>query len=261
MGETTSTQAWRRWLRESVALLVMSGACIVAIPAAAHATDHEIAVDVTVVDAKGKPFRAGTGGAIACASEGWSVPCANLIVGVDDDGDGDAKLVVAPAVEYVVTGFATNTGWRDPDFVSEDGTDFHFSAVITANGADLDGHVFVIEKPTPDAGIIDIDVTVTDELHRPFPAGAAGVMVCPSDQPPAVCDPMIFASADATGTAHLELDPNTTYRFAALVADPGWPCGGWTSPSGTVFFFSDELVAHAARLSRPTTFVIIEPTC
>ena len=105
---------------------------------------------VRVVDGHGDPFPAGTAGVQACGGGGYPA-CDPHIVAVDDDGDGTVRLTLDPNVLYTVNGFATNTGWPDP-WVSDDGTEFHFSASVTVLGSDLKGRtVFVVAQPGGDA--------------------------------------------------------------------------------------------------------------
>ncbi len=105
---------------------------------------------VRVVDGQGNPFPAGTAGVQACGGAGYPA-CDPHVVAVDDDGDGKVRLTLDPNVLYTVTGFARNTGWPDP-WVSEDGTQFHFSASVTVLGSDLKGRtVFVVPQPGSDA--------------------------------------------------------------------------------------------------------------
>jgi hypothetical protein len=99
-----------------------------------------------VVDGQGNPFPAGTAGVQACGGAGYPA-CDPHVVAVDSDGDGSVRLELDPTTLYTVNAFAMNTGWPDP-WVSEDGTEFHFSATVTLLGADLeDGTVFVVAQP------------------------------------------------------------------------------------------------------------------
>jgi hypothetical protein len=102
------------------------------------------AVGMRVVDGAGNAFPEGMTSVMAVPTSssgpGMSVGGA--------DANGDALLLVDPAVEYNVNAFALNTGWPDP-WVSPDGTEFHFSRnSVTALGADLlEGTTFVIVPP------------------------------------------------------------------------------------------------------------------
>jgi hypothetical protein len=101
---------------------------------------------VRVVDGQGNPFPAGTAGVQACGGAGYPA-CDPHVVVVDEDGDGKVRLAVDPTTLYAINGFAVDTGWPDP-WVSEDGTEFHFSATVTVLGADLKaGTVFVVAQP------------------------------------------------------------------------------------------------------------------
>jgi hypothetical protein len=103
-----------------------------------------------VVDSDGNPFPAGTAGVQACGGAGYPA-CDPQVVAVDSDGDGKVRLALDPTTLYTINGFAMNTGWPDP-WVSEDGTEFHFSDTVTLLGADLQaGTVFVVAPPSGDA--------------------------------------------------------------------------------------------------------------
>lgn len=103
-----------------------------------------------VVDGQGNPFPAGTAGVQACGGAGYQA-CDPHVVAVDSDGDGKVRLALDPATLYTVGGFAMNTGWPDP-WVSEDGTEFHFSDTVTVVGGDLKGGtVFVVAQPGTEA--------------------------------------------------------------------------------------------------------------
>lgn len=103
-----------------------------------------------VVDGDGNPFPAGTAGVQACGGAGYPA-CDPHVVAVDSDGDGKVRLALDPTTLYTTNGFAMNTGWPDP-WVSEDGTEFHFSDTVTLLGADLQaGTVFVVAPPGGDA--------------------------------------------------------------------------------------------------------------
>ncbi|MGH9289773.1 MAG: hypothetical protein ACRD0V_16015 [Acidimicrobiales bacterium] len=103
-----------------------------------------------VVDGQGNPFPAGTAGVQACGGAGYPA-CDPHVVSVDSDGDSKVRLALDPTTLYTINGFAVNTGWPDP-WLSEDGTEFHFSATVTVLGADLqDGTVFVVAQPGSDA--------------------------------------------------------------------------------------------------------------
>jgi hypothetical protein len=105
---------------------------------------------VRVVDGDGNPFPAGTAGVQACGGAGYPA-CDPHVVAVDSDGDGKVRLALDPTTLYTINGFATNTGWPNP-WVSEDGTEFHFSPTVTLLGADLQaGTVFVVAPPGGDA--------------------------------------------------------------------------------------------------------------
>ena len=56
-------------------------------------------------------------------------------------------------------------------------------------------------------------------------------------------------------------DPQQKYTVTALVSGTGWPCGGWVSPTGIVFHFSDAVDRTGAGFHRPTTLTIVEPAC
>ena len=225
------------------------------------ATEAVITVDVTVVDGHGHPFPPSTAGVLACPTIGWSVPCTALVVGVDHDGDGHVTMGVDGDVSYRVAGFVRDAGWPDPHFVAPDGTEFHFSPGVETTGAALDGRTFVVERPKAkerrEPGTTTVSVTVLDGTGHPFPAGMAGAMACTS----AACDPMIVGAADVDGVARLTLATKTEYTVTALVRNPGWPCGGWVSPTGDVFFFSDPVVRTGIGFHRPTTLTIVEPPC
>jgi hypothetical protein len=99
-----------------------------------------------VVDGQGNPFPPGTAGVQACGGAGYPA-CDPHVGAVDSDGDGNVRLALDPTTLYTVNGFARNTGWPDP-WVSEDGTEFHFSPTVTLLGRDLaDGTVFVVAQP------------------------------------------------------------------------------------------------------------------
>jgi hypothetical protein len=103
-----------------------------------------------VVDGDGNPFPAGTAGVQACGGAGYPA-CDPHVVAVDSDGDGKVRLALDPTTLYTINGFAMNTGWPDP-WVSEDGTEFHFSDTVTLLGVDLQaGTVFVVAPPSGDA--------------------------------------------------------------------------------------------------------------
>lgn len=105
---------------------------------------------VRVVDGDGTPFPPGTAAVQACGGTGFPA-CDPHVVAVDSDGDGNVRLALDPTTQYAVNGFAMNTGWPDP-WVSEDGTEFHFSDTVTLLGADLQaGTVFVVAPPSGDA--------------------------------------------------------------------------------------------------------------
>lgn len=100
---------------------------------------------VRVVDGNGNPFPAGTAGVSAHDMSG-----VRGSVEVDDtDGDGDVLLSLDPTTQWWIIGRVTNTGWPDPSWVAEDGTEFHFSEpLILDPGTQLDeGTVFVIAEP------------------------------------------------------------------------------------------------------------------
>ena len=103
-----------------------------------------------VVDGQGNPFPAGTAGVQACGGAGYPA-CDPHVVAVDSDGDGKVRLALDLTTLYTVGGFAMNTGWPDP-WVSEDGTEFHFSDTVTVVGGDLkDGTVFMVAQPGTEA--------------------------------------------------------------------------------------------------------------
>jgi len=103
-----------------------------------------------VVDAQGNPFPAGTAGVQACGGAGYPA-CDPHVVAVDSDGDGKVRLALDPTTLYTINGFAVNTGWPDP-WVSEDGTEYHFSATVTLLGVHLKGGtVFVVARPGSEA--------------------------------------------------------------------------------------------------------------
>lgn len=249
---------WRRAAATAAALLIS----LVPMSTSSGATETAITADVSVVDGHGHAFPPGSAGVLACPAIGWTVPCSALIVGVDDDGDGHVHLAVEPDVAFRVNGFVRDSGWRDPDYVAPDGTEFHFSELADTTGAQLDGSTFVIERPTgakdrPEPGTTDVAVRVLDGDGSPFPAGTAGVMACVTPS----CEPMIFGSADAEGVATLTLASKVEYTVTALVSGTGWACGGWVSPTGIVFYFSEPLVRTGVGFRRPTTLTIIAPVC
>jgi hypothetical protein len=226
------------------------------------AEELPITVDASVVDGHGHAFPPNRAGVLACPAIGWSVPCTALLVGVDDDGDGHVELSVQADVLYRVNGFVTDTGWRDPGFVAADGTEFHFSPLVELRGSEIDGATFVIERPTgasgrPARGTTEVAITIVDGSGKPFPTGTAGVMACTTSS----CDPMIVGSADEDGVARITLASKLEYRVTALVRDTGWACGGWVSPTGNVFHFSEAVVRNGAGFHRPTTLTIVEPIC
>lgn len=100
-----------------------------------------------VVDGQGNPFPAGTAGINACDTSGTHDPV--CIGTIDTNGDGNVLLALDPTTQWWVYGWVINTGWPDPDFVAEDGTQFHFSEpVILDPGVELeDGTVFVVAQP------------------------------------------------------------------------------------------------------------------
>jgi len=267
MNDTTTrpTITIRRAVpRVTLALVVaLSG---IAMTAATADADADITVDITIVDGHGHPFRKGNAGAIACPVEGWSVPCTALVAGNDSNGDGHVQLTVAPDVAYIVNGFATDTGWRDPDYIAPDGTTFHFSPAVTLTGAQLNGTTFVVARPTGspppphEPGTVELQLRVVDGNGQPFPAGYGGVMVC-NPKVTNSCEGMIFGGTDADGIARVRVKANTTYSFTALVHDIGWTCDYWTSPTGGHFWFSDPVVAKPGQMRHHNTFTIVPPTC
>ena len=253
---------WRRAAATAGALLISLIPMSTATSTSSGATESSITADVSVVDGHGHAFPPGSAGVLACPAIGWTVPCSALIVGVDDDGDGHVHLTVEPDVAYRVNGFVRDSGWRDPSYVAADGTEFHFSELVDVTGTQLDGSTFVIERPTgatdrPEPGTTDVTIRVLDAAGEPFPAGTAGVMACATPS----CEPMIFGSADAEGVAPLTVASKVEYTVTALVSGTGWPCGGWVSPTGIVFHFSDAVVRTGAGFHRPTTLTIVEPAC
>jgi len=100
-----------------------------------------------VVDDQGNPFPAGTAGVNACDTSGTRDPV--CIGTTDTDGDGNVLLVLDPTTPWWVYGWAINTGWPEPSWVGEDGTQFHFSEPVTLDpGVELeDGTVFMVAEP------------------------------------------------------------------------------------------------------------------
>lgn len=111
-------------------------------------------------------------------------------------------------------------------------------------------------------GTVTLTFTIVDGRGAPFPVRTAGMMVCPGGLAPSdPCDPMIFGPADADGVARVIVEPGVSYRFTAIVGDPdGW-CGGWTSPTGIRFFFSETILARGGSMRATSNFVIAEPPC
>lgn len=225
-----------------------------------------VGAEVQVLDGQGRPFPAGTGGVGM-----RTAPDAPYIVGMDHDGDGDAQIQLDPEAVYSGGGFATNTGWRDPDYVAPDGTTFHFGdPVAGVTVADIEGMTFVVARPTgqpsgalPESTGVAVEVVVLDELGKPFPTGTAGALF---DCVAAECTPDTwFGSADADGVVRVLLDPSSAYSIGGMVGYTGWACGGWTGgdPDNPIWFSTNSIeVGSGAALHQPTEPLIIEePDC
>ena len=56
------------------------------------------------------------------------------------------------------------------------------------------------------------------------------------------------------------VDPTVTYRLTPFIANSGWPCPQYISPTGDTFHFGDTRDILGADLIAGTTFVIHHPS-
>jgi hypothetical protein len=205
-------------------------------------------VGLSVVDDHDEPFPAGTAAVMALPTgDGeWSVATA--------DEHGDVLLLVDPDLEYSVNAFATGTGWPDP-WVSDDGTEFHFSEGIVVLGSELpEGHVFTVSPPEA-VEPVGTRVRVLGPDGEPFAAGSAGVQACAGPGWPEPCTHYVAGGTDADGYVWLSLEPDLEYSVNAFAIDTGWP-DPWVADDGTELHFSEGIVVLGSELPEDHVFTV-----
>ena len=205
--------------------------------------------NVMVLEQDGDPFPAGDARLFVCPVGGACFPGSpDVLVGFADANGRIQGLVVDPTVRYRLRPFAGCGG----AFLT-------FNAPAEVMGWELARPTtFVANEPC-------FRFNVLDGSGQPFPAGSAGLIVCPEGTVP--CAAPQFGGANAAGVVSMALDPSMSYEINAFATTDGghwdgWDCGGSEHPpsSGDLFWFSEFSTGTPATLEG-TTFVINEPAC
>jgi hypothetical protein len=103
-----------------------------------------VTASVRVTDVNGTVLPSGFVGVCAYSPDG--MPCTSTMY-EGPDPDGVIRFQVEPGVMYHVGALGENLGWPCP-WVSEDGTEFHFSEGRDVTGSELElGITLVIHRP------------------------------------------------------------------------------------------------------------------
>jgi hypothetical protein len=207
--------------------------------------------NVTVLNDDGQAFPAGSAGLAVCPVDAvCDIGSPDLRIGFADANGTVQDLIVDPTVQYLVWPFSTICG-------------LNIAASTQAMGWELARPTTFVAEVPPNC----FEFSILDGNLRPFPTGAAVLVVCPDDSVPCVAP--IFGGAFADGRVFVALDPSHVYHFGALATTAngtwdGWACGGFEYPpgSGVHFWGSSVVVGTPGDVSQNNgQFLIYEPDC
>jgi hypothetical protein len=194
--------------------------------------------------------------AVACPVVGGQQDCSNLIAAEVNRG-GVAKLSLDPASVYRVFAVVADPtpAWACRGFVLG-GQELYLSDAIEGSASQLPrAATLIVAEPSPiDCAV----VTVVDDAGNALPN--AGLIVCAHVPGSTDCVGDEFEGPDGDGVIRMKIDPALVYRLGAIVANTGWPCPSFISPTGVPFHFGESGSFTADDFIAGITLVIPQPS-